>query len=80
MATPDFPAPGVDAVNTAPYLVEALIVAAGEVLDWTIADAKGVSQTFTAGLSVGQTFMLALGDRIDFNYAQAPAWKWRALG
>lgn len=91
VTTPGFPASGKDVVNRNPYPVEIIILTPGEVSDWTLTDAKGISQTISATLSAGQHFTLEPGDKIRFTYAPSykgctysykapPTWRWRALG
>lgn len=79
VSTPALPASGAYLVNTSSYLVQVFILTPGEVSDWTIADAKGTSQTFAGALQVGQTFLLEPGDKAKFTYSKAPTWKWKAL-
>ena len=79
VVTPAVPASGAYLVNTSAYLVEVFILTPGQVLDWTIVDAGGNAQTLAAGFSAGQTFLLEPGDKIKFNYTDAPTWRWRAF-
>jgi hypothetical protein len=37
------------------------------------------SQTIPAGLTAGQTFLLEPGEQVSFIYAEAPAWRWKAV-
>ncbi len=76
--TPPFPASGKDALNRNPYPVGIIFLTPGTVSDWTLTDAKGISQTVSATLSAGQYLMLEPGDKIRFTYKTVPTWKWRA--
>jgi hypothetical protein len=94
IATPAVPATGEFAVNSHPYTVQVIILDAGEVSQWTLADpgpaspavagkpgpaGRSESQTISGGLTPGQTILLAPGDRVRFTYAKAPAWRWKAV-
>ena len=77
--TPSFPASGETVVNRSSYPVDIFILSAGEVREWTIADAEGNSQTLRAGLTSGQTFRLEPADSVAFTYQKRPAWRWKAV-
>ena len=77
--TPAFPAASAEVINSNPYIVAISIVSAGNVSQWTLTDAKGQSQDFTASLFAGQSIILDPGDKVKFNYSQPPTWRWRAL-
>jgi len=79
VSTPAIPASGTYLVNTSAYLVEVFILSPGQVVDWTIVDGVGNAQTLSAGLFAGQTFLLEPGDKVKFNYTDAPTWRWRAF-
>lgn len=76
--TPPFPASGEDVVNRNPYPAEILIKAPGEVTDWTLTDASGVSERFVGELTPGLRFILQPGEKIRFTYSTAPTWRWKA--
>ena len=94
VSTPTVPPSGEFAVNTHPYPVQVIILDAGDVSQWTIAEPGPVdptvpgnpspaehseSQTIAGGLMSGQTFLLSPGERVRFTYAKAPAWRWKAV-
>jgi len=77
--TPPVPPSGKDAVNRHPHAVEVLFLTPGKVSEWTVADAAGNAQSVSAGFSAGQTVTLQQGERIRFDAAAPPTWRWKAL-
>ncbi|MDP7619131.1 MAG: hypothetical protein QF652_02635 [Dehalococcoidia bacterium] len=77
--TPPVPRPGEDLLNTTCQTVEVFVLHSGDVSEWKICDARGSSRTFSAGLLVGQSFVLDPGDGVRFEYDTPPTWDWKAL-
>ena len=82
--TPDFPRSGEVLTSRSAYLVEAFILTAGDVAEWSIRDSRGAERTFKGGLSAGQSFLLEPGDQVCFNYLSknshgVPSWSWKAI-
>ena len=77
--TPTIADSGKEIENRTSYTVEVNILDAGEVTSWKKTDPNRKSSLFEGKLFVGQSFILAPGDKIQFNYTQAPRWVWKAL-
>ena len=79
--TPGVPQSGMTVVNRNPYNVVVMIIAAGSVSRWSVADVSGTIQLVDGPLFVGQNILLAPGEGIRLDYApeNAPKWRWRAL-
>lgn len=80
ITTPGVPATGVDVQNTTGAQVLVMILTVGTLTAWTLKDSPGNVQAFAAAPTVGQTFILPPGAKIQFTYAgAAPTWKWWGL-
>jgi len=79
IATPEFPASGAALVNRTAYSVEVSILSPGKVSFWEESDASGTAAKFDAGLTAGQHFTLAPGEKVKFNYTERPIWRWKGL-
>ena len=53
-----------------------VIVTAGSVSSWTVADAHGAAQPIVAPPTAGQCIPLEPGDTVEMIYAAAPTWRW----
>ncbi len=76
---PAVPASGESCQNTNPFPVEVRIVDPGSVDAWSEQPAGQAWSEFRTGLTAGQSFVLNPGDRVKFDYREAPTWRWKAV-
>jgi hypothetical protein len=76
---PPVPASGASCENPYPFPVEVRIVSSGQVERWSEQATGEPWLGFAGGLAAGQSFVLNPGDRVRFDYAQPPSWRWKAI-
>jgi len=74
--TPEIPVSGEPITNRSCLSIDALILDAGDVSEWTLTTADGVSQTIPGPLQTGQSIALEPGDALIFHYTGIPSWRW----
>lgn len=79
VTTPPVPQSGRAVTNRHSTSVEIMIILPGVVTAWTLGDTEGNQQQFEVALRAGQSIRLAPGESIQFSYAEAPHWRWRAV-
>jgi len=79
VTTPPIPQSGHAVTNRLSMGVEVMIVRSGNVSSWTLGDAEGNLQQFDSPLQTGKSIRLAPGESIQFDYAEEPRWRWRAI-